>query len=93
MCRVGKVLNVLDNRSAVTLHVYCARTDHRLQVAWSPQYSALEGHVYQQQVIETVAAEKVLGVVELSDKGVLNHASATQLAKLGWRIGETVVGK
>ena len=67
--------------------------NHRLQVAWSPQYSALEGHDYQQQVIDTVVAEKVLGVVELANKGVLNHASATRIAKLGWRIGEAVVGR
>ena len=73
-CRVGKVLSILDDRSSVTLHVYGARADHRLQITWSPQYSTLEGAAYEQQILETIPASRVLGVVELSAKGVLNHA-------------------
>ena len=65
----------IENRSAVSLHVYAAQANHRLQVVWSPQYSVLEGPAYEPQTFETVPAAKILGVVELSVKGVWNRAS------------------
>jgi len=90
-CRIGKVLNVLEDKSEVSLHVYEARANHKLQISWSPQYSAPEGTSYEQQVVETVPAAKVLGVVELSKKGVFNHASSSRLARQGWRVDEASV--
>ena len=64
---------------------------HKLQISWVPQYSAPEGTSYEQQVVETVPAARVLGVVELSTKGVLNHASSSRLARQGWRVDEASV--
>ena len=89
-CRIGKVLSVSEDQSEVSVHVYEARADHRLQVVWSPAFSVLEGAEYQQQVIETIPAARVLGTVELN-RGVLNHASASRLHRAGWRLHEAVV--
>ena len=32
-CRIGKVLNVLEDKSEVSLHVYEARANHKLQIS------------------------------------------------------------
>ena len=89
-CRVGKVLSVAEDQSSVTVHVYHAMVDGRLQVVWSPAYSSLEGGDYQRQILDTVEAKRVLGTVELN-KGVLNHAAASRLSRYGWRLDESTV--
>ena len=68
-CRIGKVLNVLEDKSEVSLHVYEARANHKLQISWSPQYSAPEGTSYEQQVVETVPAARVLGSSSCRPRG------------------------
>ena len=89
-CRVGKVLSVAEDLSSVTVHVYTAEVDGRLQVVWSAAYDGLEGADFQRQRVETLEAKRVLGVVELN-KGVLNHAAASRLARAGWRLDESTV--
>ena len=91
-CRVGKVLsNSEDQRERdVTVHVFEARTNHRLQVVWQAAYSTLAGAEFQQQVLGSVPSTRVLGTVELH-AGVLNHSSASRLHRAGWRIDEDTV--
>ncbi|MEC7232780.1 MAG: hypothetical protein VXW31_07575, partial [Planctomycetota bacterium] len=89
-CRVGKVLSVADDRTSVTVHVYEARAGDRLQVIWEPAFAAVEGTDVLRQVVETLDAKRILGLVELSN-GVLNHAAASRLARAGWRVDESTV--
>ena len=89
-CRVGKVLSVAEDLSSVTVHVYTAEVDGRLQVVWSAAYDSQEGADFQRQRVETLEAKRVLGVVDLN-KGVLNHAAASRLARAGWRLDESTV--
>jgi hypothetical protein len=63
-CRIGKVLAIGDGQSDVTVHVFHARCDGRLQVLWEPAYSVVPETDFQQQVKETIPAKKVLGTVE-----------------------------
>ena len=48
-CRVGKVLSVAEDLSSVTVHVYVAEVDGRLQVVWSAAYDSQEGADFQRQ--------------------------------------------
>ncbi|CAK0811447.1 unnamed protein product, partial [Prorocentrum cordatum] len=89
-CRVGKVLSLAEDLSSVTVHVYQAAVDGRLQVVWTAAYDRQEGADFQRQRVETLEAKRVLGVVELN-KGVLNHAAASRLARAGWRLDEGTV--
>ena len=89
-CRLGKVLSVAEDLSSGTVHVYVAEVDGRLQVVWSAAYDSQEGADVQRQRVETLEAKRVLGVVELN-KGVLNHAAASRLARAGWRLDEATV--
>ncbi|CAK0832649.1 unnamed protein product, partial [Prorocentrum cordatum] len=89
-CRVGKVLSLAEDLSSVTVHVYQAAVDGRLQVVWTAAYDRQEGADFQRQRVETLEAKQVLGVVELN-KGVLNHSAASRLARAGWRLDEGAV--
>ncbi|CAK0835569.1 unnamed protein product [Prorocentrum cordatum] len=89
-CRVGKVLSLAEDLSSVTVHVYQAAVDGRLQVVWTAAYDRQEGADFQRQRVETLEAKRVLGVVELN-KGVLNHSAASRLARAGWRLDEGTV--
>ncbi|CAK0840013.1 unnamed protein product, partial [Prorocentrum cordatum] len=89
-CRVGKVLSLAEDLSSVTVHVYQAAVDGRLQVVWTAACDRQEGADFQRQRVETLEAKRVLGVVELN-KGVLNHSAASRLARAGWRLDEGTV--
>ena len=69
-CRIGKVLSVAEDLSSVTVHVYVAEVDGRLQVIWSAAYDSQEGAEFQRQRVETLEAKRVLGVVELNKMAV-----------------------
>ena len=89
-CRLGKVLSIAEDLSSLTVHVYMAEVDGRLQVKWLPAFDSQEGADYQTQRKETVEAKRVLATVTLNN-GVLNHASASQLSRAGWRLDEGTV--
>ena len=84
-CRVGKVLAVGDDRSSVTIHMFQASAADRLQVVWTPAYSTLAGSDVETQVVKTIEAKRVLGVVELN-KGIMNSRAANDLSRRGWRV-------
>ena len=88
--RAGKVLGLAEDSSSATVHVYLAAVDGRLQVAWTPARDRQQGADVQHQMKETVEAKRVLGVVELN-KGALNRAAASRLARAGWRLDEGTV--
>ncbi|CAK0865466.1 unnamed protein product, partial [Prorocentrum cordatum] len=60
------------------------------EVVWTAAYDRQEGADFQRQRVETLEAKRVLGVVGLN-KGVLNHAAASRLARAGWRLDEGAV--
>ena len=81
-CRLGKVLSVAEDYSSLTVHVFLAEVDGRLQVKWLPAFDTQEGADFQTQRKETVEALRVLSAVTLNN-GVLNHASSSQLNRAG----------
>ena len=50
-CRVGKVLSPAEDLSSVTVHVYHAAVDGRLQVVWTDAYDSQQGADVQRQTV------------------------------------------
>ena len=88
---VGRVLSLTEDRTTVSLHLYKARANGQLQVVWEPSFTKPADAEHEEQELISVPASRILGLADLSSKGVLSYGTANRLHRAGWRIAESVV--